>query len=99
MFKLLLTVLIQVRIYPLGQYEHGADDVLVLGSDGLWDVLSNQEAAEAVTSFLANCDPDDRHRHVPLVASSRRLNFLSTQSSLASCCLAAFVQISQHLDN
>uniref|UniRef100_H3CMN1 Protein phosphatase, Mg2+/Mn2+ dependent, 1H n=1 Tax=Tetraodon nigroviridis TaxID=99883 RepID=H3CMN1_TETNG len=53
----------EVRIYPLGQYEHGADDVLVLGSDGLWDVLSNQEAAEAVTSFLANCDPDDRHRY------------------------------------
>uniref|UniRef100_A0A674PK24 Protein phosphatase, Mg2+/Mn2+ dependent, 1H n=1 Tax=Takifugu rubripes TaxID=31033 RepID=A0A674PK24_TAKRU len=53
----------KVRVYPLGQYEHGADDVLVLGSDGLWDVLSNQEAAEAVTSFLANCNPDDRHRY------------------------------------
>lgn len=54
----------QVKVYPLAQYEHGADDVLVLGTDGLWDVLSNQEVAEAVTSFLANCDPDDQHRHV-----------------------------------
>lgn len=45
-------------------YEHGADDVLVLGTDGLWDVLSNQEVAEAITCFLANCDPDDQHRHV-----------------------------------
>lgn len=44
------------------QYEHGADDVLVMGTDGLWDVLSNQEVAEAVTTFLANCDPDDLHR-------------------------------------
>ncbi|KAM7397041.1 hypothetical protein PAMP_020039 [Pampus punctatissimus] len=53
----------EVRVYPLAQCEHGADDVLVLGTDGLWDVLSNQEVAEAVTCFLANCDPDDQHRY------------------------------------
>ncbi|XP_015249411.1 PREDICTED: protein phosphatase 1H-like [Cyprinodon variegatus] len=52
-----------VKVYPLSQYEHGADDVLILGTDGLWDVLSNQEVAEAVTTFLANCDPDDQHRY------------------------------------
>lgn len=59
MFPVLVT---QVKVYNLMQYEHGADDVLVMGTDGLWDVLSNQEVAEAVTSFLANCDPDDLHR-------------------------------------
>uniref|UniRef100_A0A665UD39 PPM-type phosphatase domain-containing protein n=1 Tax=Echeneis naucrates TaxID=173247 RepID=A0A665UD39_ECHNA len=53
----------KVRVYPLAQCEHGADDVLVLGTDGLWDVLSNQEVAELVTCFLANCDPDDQHRY------------------------------------
>uniref|UniRef100_A0A665UD44 PPM-type phosphatase domain-containing protein n=1 Tax=Echeneis naucrates TaxID=173247 RepID=A0A665UD44_ECHNA len=53
----------EVRVYPLAQCEHGADDVLVLGTDGLWDVLSNQEVAELVTCFLANCDPDDQHRY------------------------------------
>uniref|UniRef100_A0A7N8XV62 Protein phosphatase, Mg2+/Mn2+ dependent, 1H n=1 Tax=Mastacembelus armatus TaxID=205130 RepID=A0A7N8XV62_9TELE len=53
----------KVRTYPLGQCEHGANDVLVLGTDGLWDVLSNQEVAEAVTCFLSNCDPDDQHRY------------------------------------
>ncbi|KAF1386993.1 hypothetical protein PFLUV_G00100630 [Perca fluviatilis] len=53
----------EVKVYPLAQCEHGADDVLVLGTDGLWDVLSNQEVAEAVTCFLANCDPDDQHRY------------------------------------
>lgn len=53
---------LQVKVYNLMQYEHGADDVLVMGTDGLWDVLSNQEVAEAVTTFLANCDPDDLHR-------------------------------------
>ncbi|MEQ2278659.1 Protein phosphatase 1H [Ameca splendens] len=59
----LFPVHLQVKVYPLSQYEHGADDVLILGTDGLWDVLSNQEVAEAVTGFLANCDPDDRHRY------------------------------------
>ncbi|XP_077373573.1 protein phosphatase 1H isoform X1 [Festucalex cinctus] len=53
----------EVKVYPLAQYEHDADDVLVVGTDGLWDVLSNQEVAEAVTCFLANCDPDDQHRY------------------------------------
>lgn len=62
---------LQVKVYPLSQHEHGADDVLVLGTDGLWDVLSNQEVAEAVTGFLANCDPDDHHRHVHSSSSVR----------------------------
>lgn len=55
---------LQVKVYPLSQWEHKADDVLVMGTDGLWDVLSNQEVSEAVTSFLANCDADDQHRQV-----------------------------------
>lgn len=53
----------QVRVYNLTQYEHGTNDVLVMATDGLWDVLSNEEVAEYVTSFLANCDPDDMHRY------------------------------------
>ncbi|XP_026875886.2 protein phosphatase 1H [Electrophorus electricus] len=53
----------EVKVYNLGQFEHGADDVMVLATDGLWDVLSNLEVAEAVTSFLGNCDPDDHHRY------------------------------------
>ncbi|CAL9696571.1 unnamed protein product [Knipowitschia caucasica] len=53
----------EVQVYPLSRTEHGADDVLVLGTDGLWDVLSNQEVAEAVSSFLGNCDPEDQHRY------------------------------------
>ncbi|XP_041113989.1 protein phosphatase 1H-like [Polyodon spathula] len=53
----------EVKVYNLKQYEHGVDDVLVLATDGLWDVLSNEEVSEAVTNFLANCDPDDQHRY------------------------------------
>uniref|UniRef100_A0A8B9IZ70 Protein phosphatase, Mg2+/Mn2+ dependent 1H n=1 Tax=Amazona collaria TaxID=241587 RepID=A0A8B9IZ70_9PSIT len=53
----------EVRVYDLMQYEHGPDDVLILATDGLWDVLLNEEVAEAVTNFLPNCDPDDPHRY------------------------------------
>uniref|UniRef100_A0A674P8J2 Protein phosphatase 1H-like n=1 Tax=Takifugu rubripes TaxID=31033 RepID=A0A674P8J2_TAKRU len=53
----------KVKVYHLTRYEHGADDVLVMGTDGLWDVLSNQEVAEVVTTFLSNCDPDDLYRY------------------------------------
>lgn len=38
--------------------------MLVLATDGLWDVLANEEVAEAITQFLPNCDPDDPHRFV-----------------------------------
>ncbi|KAK2834747.1 hypothetical protein Q7C36_015448 [Tachysurus vachellii] len=54
----------EVRMYNLEQFEHGADDVMILATDGLWDVLSNKEVAEAVTSFLGNCDPDNHYRQV-----------------------------------
>lgn len=77
-----LSHLPQVKVYPLTQYEHGADDVLVLGTDGLWDVLSNEEVAEAVTSFLANCDPDDQHRHVFCL---KPMCPTATRSGLAQC--------------
>eukprot|EP00064_Thunnus_orientalis_P007472 superscaffoldBa00000834_g7493 len=69
----------EVKVYPLAQSEHGADDVLVLGTDGLWDVLSNQEVAEAVTCFLANCDPDDQHRHVRSPHSCSRQYTMAAQ--------------------
>ncbi|XP_034791416.1 protein phosphatase 1H isoform X3 [Pan paniscus] len=60
----------EVRIYDLSKYDHGSDDVLILATDGLWDVLSNEEVAEAITQFLPNCDPDDPHRY--LLSSSAK---------------------------
>ena len=60
-------------MYPLTQFEHGTDDVLILATDGLWDVLSNEDVAEAVTCFLGNCDPDDQNRQVFLHHSETRM--------------------------
>uniref|UniRef100_UPI00398E4C03 protein phosphatase 1H n=1 Tax=Pristiophorus japonicus TaxID=55135 RepID=UPI00398E4C03 len=53
----------EVRVYDASEHDHEADDVLILATDGLWDVLSNKEVSEAITSFLSNCDPDDPHRY------------------------------------
>lgn len=78
----------QVRVYDLSKYEHEADDVLILATDGLWDVLSNEEVAEAVTQFLPNCDPDDPHRWVSLYA-------LYNQSHRGSCFTVGAVGIAQ----
>lgn len=75
----------QVKVYNLTQYEHGADDVLVMGTDGLWDVLSNQEVAEAVTTFLANCDPDDLHRCAAFPPSFFLFNYRLVALILYTC--------------
>ncbi|KAG8131999.1 hypothetical protein E2320_009888 [Naja naja] len=53
----------KVHIYDLTQYEHCPDDVLVLGTDGLWDVTSDQEVATVVTDVLMGYEPNDPCRY------------------------------------
>lgn len=50
---------LQVCIYDLTRYEHCPDDVLVLGTDGLWDVTSDQEVANVVFDVLMRYEPND----------------------------------------
>lgn len=49
----------QVRVYDLTQYEHCPDDVLVLGTDGLWDVTNDKEVAGVVMEVLMSYEPND----------------------------------------
>lgn len=49
----------QVRVYDLTQYEHCPDDVLVLGTDGLWDVTNDEEVASVVMEVLTSYEPND----------------------------------------
>ncbi|XP_059757121.1 protein phosphatase 1J isoform X2 [Balaenoptera ricei] len=56
----------QVRVYDLTQYEHCPDDVLVLGTDGLWDVTSDCEVAATVDRVLSAYEPNDPSRYTAL---------------------------------
>ncbi|RXM95820.1 Protein phosphatase 1H [Acipenser ruthenus] len=53
----------EVQVYDVTQYQHSPDDVLVLGSDGLWDVTTDREVADAVSSFLSQFEPNDPMRY------------------------------------
>ncbi|XP_065447514.1 protein phosphatase 1J isoform X2 [Chrysemys picta bellii] len=61
--KPFLSCVPEVRVYDLTQYEHCPDDVLVLGTDGLWDVTSDGEVADVVTEVLMNYEPNDPCRY------------------------------------
>lgn len=52
-----------MKVYNLDEYKHGRDDVLVMGTDGLWDVTTDKEVADAVTAYLNCCDPSDPMRY------------------------------------
>ncbi|KAM6237294.1 protein phosphatase 1J [Porphyrio hochstetteri] len=53
----------EVRVYDLTQYEHCPDDVLVMGTDGLWDVTNDKEVAGVVMEVLTSYEPNDPCRY------------------------------------
>lgn len=63
--KPFLTPQPEVCIYNIENEELSADDVLVLGTDGLWDITTNEKAAEIVQKTLDHfCSSDDsRYRY------------------------------------
>ncbi|XP_011856131.1 PREDICTED: rho-related GTP-binding protein RhoC isoform X1 [Mandrillus leucophaeus] len=68
----------EVRVYDLTQYEHCPDDVLVLGTDGLWDVTTDYEVAATVDRVLSAYEPNDHSS----------LDFISApEPALSSCSL------------
>ncbi|XP_007982669.1 protein phosphatase 1M isoform X2 [Chlorocebus sabaeus] len=55
----------QVTVLDVGQLELQEDDVVVMATDGLWDVLSNEQVAWLVRSFLPE-NQEDPHRFLKL---------------------------------
>ncbi|XP_053562627.1 protein phosphatase 1H [Bombina bombina] len=52
-----------VRVYDLTDCEHSADDVMVMGTDGLWDVISDTEVADVVQRVFSVHGPDKSNRY------------------------------------
>ncbi|KAF6733843.1 Protein phosphatase 1H [Oryzias melastigma] len=61
--KPFLSCVPEVKVYNLEENKHGPDDVLVMGTDGLWDVTTDMDVADAVSTYLACCDPSDPMRY------------------------------------
>lgn len=63
--KPFLTPQPEVCIYDIENEELSPDDVLVMGTDGLWDITTNEKAAEIVQKALDHfCSSDDsRYRY------------------------------------
>uniref|UniRef100_A0A669BGG1 Protein phosphatase, Mg2+/Mn2+ dependent, 1J n=1 Tax=Oreochromis niloticus TaxID=8128 RepID=A0A669BGG1_ORENI len=61
--KPFLSCVPEVKVYNMDEHKHGPDDVLVMGTDGLWDVTTDKEVADAITAYLSCCDPSDPMRY------------------------------------
>ncbi|KAF8375499.1 ppm-1.H [Pristionchus pacificus] len=62
--KPFLSAVPEVRVFDIRSLSTLTDkDVLILGSDGLWDVISNEDAALIVKSSLSSSDPTDASRY------------------------------------
>ncbi|KAI4827020.1 hypothetical protein KUCAC02_030448 [Chaenocephalus aceratus] len=61
--KPFLSCVPEVKVYNMDENKHGPNDVLVMGTDGLWDVTTDREVADAVSAYLSCCDPSDPMRY------------------------------------
>ncbi|XP_015267168.1 PREDICTED: protein phosphatase 1M [Gekko japonicus] len=59
--KPFLSCIPKVEMYDLTTQNIKEDDVLIMATDGLWDVLSNEDVAQMVRSFLED-NKTDPHR-------------------------------------
>ncbi|XP_072797509.1 protein phosphatase 1M isoform X2 [Vicugna pacos] len=53
----------QVTVLDVDQLEPQEDDLVVMATDGLWDVLSNEQVARLVRSFLPGNQEDPHSQH------------------------------------
>ncbi|XP_014662605.1 PREDICTED: protein phosphatase 1H-like [Priapulus caudatus] len=61
--KPFLTPTPEVQVYDLAAFDHSPDDVLIIASDGLWDITTNELAAEIVASSLSRFAETDNDRY------------------------------------
>ena len=60
--KPFLTPMPEVKVIDLSHYEYSDDDVIVMASDGLWDVMPNERAQEVVRRSLSQIEVGNPQR-------------------------------------
>ena len=60
--KPFLTPMPEVKVIDLSHYEYSDDDVIVMASDGLWDVMPNERAQEVVRKSLSQIEVGNPQR-------------------------------------
>uniref|UniRef100_A0A8B9N607 Protein phosphatase, Mg2+/Mn2+ dependent 1M n=1 Tax=Accipiter nisus TaxID=211598 RepID=A0A8B9N607_9AVES len=67
--KPFLSCIPKVNVFDFALHDIKEDDVLIMATDGLWDVLCNKEVAHMVRSFLAE-NRTDPHRSAPALQNT-----------------------------
>ncbi|XP_040279822.1 protein phosphatase 1J [Bufo bufo] len=52
-----------VKVYDLVGCEHNADDVMVMGTDGLWDVITDKEVADVIQRVFSSYGTEEPNRY------------------------------------
>ena len=60
--QIYLSIFAQVEVNDLKKYELTPNDVIIMGSDGLWDVITNTQAIEVVQGVLTELPSSDNSR-------------------------------------
>ncbi|KAL7646417.1 UNVERIFIED_CONTAM: hypothetical protein RMT77_003330 [Armadillidium vulgare] len=53
----------EVRVFDLNKFDVTNEDVLILGTDGLWDIMSNEKAVTIVSGSLKQFSEEDSHKY------------------------------------
>ncbi|XP_078678641.1 protein phosphatase 1H-like isoform X2 [Branchiostoma floridae x Branchiostoma belcheri] len=63
LIKPFLTAAPEIQTYDMLEQRFGEDDFLIMASDGLWDVVANQDACNVVLDALTQFHPQDPNRY------------------------------------
>ncbi|XP_068121675.1 protein phosphatase 1J isoform X2 [Hyperolius riggenbachi] len=61
--KPFLSCMPEVQVYNLSKCERSGDEVMVMGTDGLWDVITDREVADIVQRVFKGHGPDEPNRY------------------------------------
>ena len=62
MYVYVILFAVQIQIVDMTKESYSENDVVIMGSDGLWDVIPNLKALEIVNKSLSHLEHDNEQR-------------------------------------